>query len=207
MQNNVFTFGLLLMFAVCGCNSNSADKPPEQSSDPATSEQSTAPKTEHLSKLDLPPLPPAPEPVKKIYAKSFINKPAPKFVVEQWLTTPPEFEGKMVLIDFWATWCQPCLKSIPKLNQFHRQHKDRLVVVGVSDETEEEVRSHKGAAMNYAVAIDPSRRMYDQLGIQNIPHLIIVDPTGIVRWEGFPAQPGHELTEEVIEELLDTYVR
>ena len=55
-------------------------------------------------------------------------------------------------------------------------------------------------------AVDTQRRMYDALGIQSIPHVILVDPWGIVRWEGFPLQEGHELTEEVLDNLLDTYV-
>ncbi len=151
-------------------------------------------------------LPPAPEPNKKIFAKSFINKPAPKFIVEEWLTKQPDRNGKMVLIDFWATWCRPCLKTIPKLNQFHRKHGDRLAVIGVSDESSETVRSHNGAKINYAVAIDTQMRMYQELGIEAIPHLILVDPTGIVRWEGLPTLKGHELTEEVLDDLLDTYV-
>jgi thiol-disulfide isomerase/thioredoxin len=151
-------------------------------------------------------LPPAPEPDKRIDAKSFINKPAPEFIVEEWLTRQPETAGKMVVIDFWATWCGPCLKTIPKLNQFHRKHQDRLAIIGVSDETGETVRAHEGARINYAVAIDTQRRMYNALGIESIPHLIIIDPTGVVRWEGFPALKGHELTDDIIEDLLDTYV-
>jgi len=112
----------------------------------------------------------------------------------------------MLLIDFWATWCGPCLETIPKLNQFHRRHKDRLAIIGISDETADEVRAHKGAKIHYAVAIDTQRRMYQDLAIEGIPHLILVDPTGIVRWEGFPLLKGHELTEDVLDELLDTYV-
>jgi thiol-disulfide isomerase/thioredoxin len=151
-------------------------------------------------------LPPAPEPEKEIYAKSFINKPAPAFVVEEWMTEDPSREGKMVLIDFWATWCGPCIKAIPELNQYHRQHKDRLAVIGVSDETSEEIREYKGPKINYAIALDPQKRMSNELEITGIPHLILVDPTGVVRWQGYPFEPGHEFTEAVLDELLDTYV-
>ena len=41
-------------------------------------------------------------------------------------------DGKFVLIDFWATWCGPCRRSIPGLNQLHARFKDRLVIIGIS---------------------------------------------------------------------------
>ena len=198
--------GLLLAGLMAGCGSPAAG-PGDASLEtaPRTTEKTALPETPNEPAPA--PLPPAPVPDKTIYAKSFINKPAPKFVVEQWLSPKvPDREGKMVLIDFWATWCSPCLKAIPELNQLHRKYKDRLVVIGVSDETSEKVKALETPRIDYALAIDPQRRMYGELRIQGIPHVIIVDPTGIVRWEGYPLQKGHELTEEVVDDLLDTYV-
>jgi cytochrome c biogenesis protein CcmG, thiol:disulfide interchange protein DsbE len=197
--------GMLFCGLWSGCGATESIRDNKASSEQATTAENVS-RQEQFEPSKSAELPPAPEPDKKIYAKSFINKPAPKFIVEEWLTKQPEMAGKMVLIDFWATWCKPCLVSIPKLNQFHRKHKDRLAIIGVSDETSETVRAHQGAKINYAVAVDTQRRMYEKLGIENIPHLIIVDPTGIVRWEGFPTLKGHELTDEVLEDLLDTYV-
>lgn len=142
---------------------------------------------------------------KKIWAKSFLNKKAPEFVVEKWLTEKPDTEGKFLLIDFWATWCSPCRKAIPELNEFHEKYKDRLVVIGVSKEKEEQVVKMKNPVINYYSAIDTQDRMGGELKIIGIPHVIIVDTKGIVRWEGFPMLEGHELTGEVIERLLETY--
>ncbi len=194
--------GILLCGWMLGCGASNAKPVAGPASRPLVREASA--KSKIAEKL--PALPPAPEPDKTIYAKSFINKPAPKFLVEEWLTEEPSRKGKMVLIDFWATWCGPCLQAIPELNRFQRTFPDRLVVIGISDETADEVRAHKGAKIHYAVAIDPKQRMYDELKIRGIPHMILIDPLGIVRWEGFPFLKGHELTEEVLDDLLDTYV-
>src|SRR5580700_3646190 len=78
-----------------------------------------------------------PKPVsKELYADDIRGKKAPDFFVEKWLTAEPDRKGKVVLIDFWATWCGPCRKAIPELSAFQEKFKDDLVVIGVSDETE-----------------------------------------------------------------------
>src|SRR6478736_184892 len=77
---------------------------------------------------------------KQLWAKSFLGAKAPEVVVEKWLTAAPDTKGKFVLIDFWATWCGPCRRAIPELNAFQKKFADKLVVIGVSDETEDAVR-------------------------------------------------------------------
>ncbi len=139
---------------------------------------------------------------KKLWAKSVIGQKAPEFLVEKWLTAKPEMEGKFVLIDFWATWCPPCRKAIPELNAFQKKFGDKLVVVGISDESEDAVKKLSDPKIEYASAIDTQARMKKTLEVKGIPHCIVIDPKGIVRWEGFPFLGGHELTEKVIEEIL-----
>ncbi len=139
---------------------------------------------------------------KKIWAKAYRGQKAPEFVVEKWLSKEPDRQGKWVLIDFWATWCPPCRKAIPELNAFHKKFGDKLVVIGVSDEPEAKVRALKDPKIEYFSAIDTQKRMNKALEVKGIPHVIIVDPEGIVRWEGFPLLEGCELTERVVAGLV-----
>src|SRR5882724_10937537 len=78
---------------------------------------------------------------KQMWAKSILNQKAPKFVVEKWLTVEPSTKGKFILIDFWATWCSPCRKAIPELNEISHKFGDKLAVIGISDEPEAKVRA------------------------------------------------------------------
>lgn len=139
---------------------------------------------------------------KRLWAKSVLGQKAPEFVVEKWLTPEPDTKGKFVLIDFWATWCGPCRRAISELNDLQKKFGDKLVVIGVSDEPEDAVRKMSVAKIGYASAVDTRARMKNELKVEGIPHCILIDPSGVVRWEGFPLLEGHELTEKVVADIL-----
>jgi thiol-disulfide isomerase/thioredoxin len=119
--------------------------------------------------------------------RSFLDQPAPTLVIQKWLTEPPNMAGKFVMVDLWATWCAPCRKSIPQLNALYAEFKDRLVVIGLSDESEETVRSMTVPKIDYSVGIDRQHRFLSTVGVRAIPYAMLVDPKGIVRYEGHPA--------------------
>ncbi len=142
---------------------------------------------------------------KKLWAKSFLNQKAPELVTEKWLGAMPATKGKWKLIDFWATWCPPCRKTIPELNALQKQFAANLVVIGISDESAEKVRALKDPLIEYSSAIDTQARTKNQYEVAGIPHAVLIDPQGIVRWEGFPLQDGHELTPDAVKNLLAKY--
>ena len=144
---------------------------------------------------------------RRLWASSWLWAKAPEFVVEKWLTDKPQTKGKYVLIEFWATWCGPCRRSISLLNGLHNKYGDELIVIGVCEEKEEAVRTlnerHPQAAeIQFFSAVDTQARMKNELGVWGIPHVVLLEPDGYVIWEGFPLQPGYELTEEIIEKIL-----
>jgi len=117
---------------------------------------------------------------------SFLNQPAPTLVIQKWLTEQPDVSGKFVLVEFWATWCGPCRRSIPHLNELSHKFRDRLVVIGLSDENEATVRRMTSPTIDYTVAIDTQNQSFGNAGITAIPHALVIDPKGIVRFEGHP---------------------
>jgi thiol-disulfide isomerase/thioredoxin len=108
--------------------------------------------------------------------------------------------GKPLLLEFWATWCPPCRKSIPHLNEIYAKYKDRgLLIIGVSDEEKSVVEPFmQKLPMNYSVALDANGKLGSSFGIEAIPHAMLVDKSGKIVWEGHPM----ELTDEAIEKIL-----
>ncbi|WP_018337887.1 TlpA family protein disulfide reductase [Butyricimonas synergistica] len=145
---------------------------------------------------------------KKLYAKSFLNKKAPRLEVGKWLTDVPDMEGKFVLIEFWGPSCGPCRASIPTLNEFSKKFKDKLVVVGISPNKEEFVRKMKEPVIEYYSAIDTTKEKFIKyFEVKGYPHAVLLDKQGVVHWEGNPVQKGYELTAEVVENLIKKYSR
>jgi thiol-disulfide isomerase/thioredoxin len=143
-------------------------------------------------------------PKKELYAQHDLRgKSAPAFKVQEWLTKEPDRKDRVVLIDFWATWCGPCRRLIPELNAWQKQFKNDLVVIGVSDEPKTKVVPFMSKnTVEYAMAIDQFKTMKNAIGISGIPHVLVVSSDGIVRWQGFPQSDEEELTTALLEQII-----
>lgn len=134
----------------------------------------------------------------KIHAAA-IGDPAAPLNIATWVQGDPvdlaAVKGeKIVVVEFWATWCGPCRTSIPHLTELQKKFADRGVVfVGISDEDEATVRpfvSQMGGKMAYTVAIDNNRQTSDgymkAYGQNGIPCAFVVDREGRIAWVGHP---------------------
>jgi thiol-disulfide isomerase/thioredoxin len=135
-----------------------------------------------------------------LYAKSFRGQRPPQIYVDSWLSPVPELKGKFVLIEFWRSSAEPCIQIIPHLNELYAKFYDRLVIVSLTDDPQETVRK-VDPPMKYYVGLDPQARTMIAMEIRGIPHSILIDPQGIVRFEG---SPGY-LDEKKLKHLLDKY--
>jgi thiol-disulfide isomerase/thioredoxin len=100
----------------------------------------------------------------------------------------------LILIDKWATWCGPCIRSIPHLNKLHDKYASKgLVVIGVTREPAEKVEPFvKAKGMKYVVAIAEAR----EYATRSIPHAWLVSPTGKVVWKGHPSRLKEDLIQQ-----------
>lgn len=142
------------------------------------------------------------------YTRPNLNTLAPELQVEKWLSEIPDAKGKFMLWDFWATYCGPCLESMPLIAKIAETYKDELVTIGIAvqpAEVVQKISKEEGIHLSYYNATDAQKKILKACKINGIPHVMIIDPNGIVRWEGNPAEEGRELTVEKVGEVIKQY--
>lgn len=132
---------------------------------------------------------------------------APPLSIEQWLQPPGPvaadwgaWRGKVVVVEFWATWCGPCVAAIPHLNDLAKKFEGRPVVfVSLTDEEEAPVAKFlQRKPLAGWVGLDSDRSVFDAYGVRGIPHTVLVGPDGTLIAATNPA----DVTEAVLEEIL-----
>ncbi|MBL9120669.1 MAG: TlpA family protein disulfide reductase [Phycisphaerae bacterium] len=136
------------------------------------------------------------------------GQPAPPLAVEAFLKGAPITEwahGHIYVLEFWATWCGPCVAAMPHLSELQAEFRDKDVhIVGIniwedptySADTAKKVRefvAKKDALMGYAIAFDGAAKATDRAwmgaaGRKGIPTTFVVDRAGLVAWIGHPSE-------------------
>jgi peroxiredoxin len=94
--------------------------------------------------------------------------------------TLKELRGKVVLLNFWATWCPPCRKEMPDLETLYQQFKDQgLVILAISDEDAGKVKPFIAQQkVTYPILLDPGRKVNELFQIEGIPKTFVYDRNG-----------------------------
>ena len=137
---------------------------------------------------------------------------APEIAIDKWINGGPvkikEGNGqKIYIVEFWATWCPPCRKSIPHLSKLQTKFKDSgVVIVGISNESIEAVEKFAGnAGFMYNVGVDKDNQttsLYRE-GEQGIPHAFVIGKDGKIAWYGHPMDEMDIVIEQIISGKYD----
>lgn len=112
-----------------------------------------------------------------------------------------KLRGKVVVLEFWATWCGPCIHAIPHMNELVEQFKNKPVVfISVTQEDQDVVHSFlKTHPIEAWIGLDGDGVLDDAFHVVGIPHAIIVDATGRIAAIAHPAEINPENIDEVLE--------
>jgi len=120
----------------------------------------------------------------------------------------PDLGGKVVLLDFWASWCGPCKKSFPELEKIYASYKDRgFVILGVNVD-EDSAAMHQfleNHAVSFPIVRDKDQSLVGTAGVESMPTSFLIDRSGKIRslHNGFRGEETVNALRQEIEKLLN----
>lgn len=151
-----------------------------------------------------------------LFAQSDLFKPQTEMIgtklkeltITNYLQNKPDdtsFNNKFKVLEFWATWCRPCLKAVPHLNKLQNKFKDSNIVFlsFTYQKPEETLKTLKKVKFETIVVSDTTRTTQRSLKVENngtlpIPRTVLIDDENRIIWYGSP----EKLTEKLIEKFL-----
>ena len=116
-----------------------------------------------------------------------------------------DYRGKVVVIDFWATWCPPCREAIPQISALAQEYEGKdVVILGASYEDLQTVESFWSKQRPAYMAILVDKSVFRNYGVQGIPTLCIADRNGAIRYQEAGFRPDMKVKlAQVIDRLLE----
>ena len=138
-----------------------------------------------------------------------LNEQSPKINITNWIANVPkdkDLSNKYIVLEFWATFCHPCLNALPHLNELQSKFENEdLVFLSITHESDTKVKKIlKSVDFKSVVVSDTSKTTQKNFGdavkgIKNLPLTVLIDKNNIVKWIGTP----RELTVDLINDFIE----
>jgi thiol-disulfide isomerase/thioredoxin len=120
--------------------------------------------------------------------------------------SPAANKGKVLIVDFWATWCEPCKKSFPKLQELYTKYKGQLEILAISEDDENNGLKDFGDAhgnVKFPLMWDDGKKIAAKWQPKSMPATFIVDKSGVVKFVHLGYHDGEE--NEIEKELKSLF--
>jgi len=122
--------------------------------------------------------------------------------------SPASAKGKVLIMDFWATWCVPCKESFPHLDAIYRKYKDKgLQVVGVTGDDDKALvdKFVKDTKVTFPIGYDASSKGTETYKVDKMPTSFVIDRKGVIRYPhgGYTSDDAAQIEKEVQELLAE----
>ena len=118
-----------------------------------------------------------------------------------------ELRGRVIAINFWASWCGNCIQQFPVLNKYYQKNKNKdfsLLSINIDDDLHKATRLVQKRKFNYPVLFDTTNQVSRLYSVSDLPSLILIDRDGYIRYSLDDSQiKQQKITQQVIEELLN----
>lgn len=118
-----------------------------------------------------------------------------------------DFRGKVVYVDFWASWCAPCRKSFPWLNEMQKKYKNKgLTIIGINLDKERQLADLflKTSPANFHIVYDPEGKLASKYKLVGMPSAYLIDKQGKIQHTHVGFRPSKKQSyEDAILHLLD----
>ncbi len=137
-----------------------------------------------------------------------LEQSAPKINVTDWVLNAPadkSLEGKFIILEFWATWCGPCIAAVPHMNEIQSKfNRKDLYFISITDESVEKIkRTLERVPFKSIVVSDQTKKTHINYGdgkekLEAYPMTVLIDKSNKIKWIGEPKQ----LTENIVNDFL-----
>lgn len=119
-----------------------------------------------------------------------------------------DYQGKVVYLDFWASWCPPCRVSLPWMAELHTRYADQGLVVianSVDENTQDAAAAIQSNPVPFIVTLDPKGRLAEQFNVPGMPTSYLIDAQGQIRFRhvGFRAADASKLEQAIVQVLKE----